>query len=549
MNLEETIKRLYLLSNYDVKKQLNEWGEVDSNGWTNIGIIPGGSPYGIGGDAYIMVDPNAKEEENISDFKYKHITYNTKPDGSGYSISAIPSYKLNDAQIYPEYKDSYYGECFLGKRKTDKDEMRHKYFMSKLNIMGNNVILKHDSPYRITDGEIKQGKQNSWSNNNDIGIYFWGSKKVGKDNSNGQQYTYICLAPIDEIYDFEVNLERYISLKSALREHRFCAQFWDDSEEAIAVNTLYPVKIQAIIDNRTGKKYDEEWNEIGTIQSENKKYKIMKVNESLHTLNKEDFRKLHHETLNENEQVMKRYYNIPTNRNKPILIEKVTLDRILKKHGSNGMINISANRSDMPKAYNDAKTSELIRKIQASGFSYLPTYGGYRDKKSGIEDDYEPSFVVFNYDAKTGEPRDFKELYDKAVEWCRDYDQHSVLIKAPNQNPIYVNGQGKKVNTHESDRYWKNDPKQEFFTSFKSKEAVDKEIREKLMGRYKSYCHKNNIPITKDGFEEYYNEHLNDIDTIGRRYTYDINFECYINPMPLQLSERLKRYGEIMIWQ
>lgn len=549
MNLEEAIKRLDLLSNYDVTKQLNEWGEIDSHGWTNIGVVPDGSPYASGGDAYIMVDPNAEPEEDMSNFKYRYVTYNTKPDGSGYPIKSIPTYKLNNLNIYPEYRDTYYGECFLGKMKTDKDKISHEEFMSKLNIVGNNVVLKHDSSYRIVDGVIKKGKQNNWSNNNDIGIFFWGTKRIGKDPSNGQQYTYICLAPIDEIYDYETNMERYVSLKQALHTHKFCAKLWEKDPNAIVVNTLYPVKIQAIIDKRTGKQYDSEWNEINNIQGESKTYKNMKENKSLKTLNKEDFRKLHQETLNENEQVMKRFYNIPTNKNKPILIEKVTLDRILQKHGSNGMINISANRSDKPKEYNDQKTSSLIQDIKDSGFSYLPTYGGYRDKEKGIEDDYEPSFVVFNYDAKTGKPRDFQELYRHAVEWCAKYEQHSVLIKAPNKAPIYVNGNGEKVNSTESNTYWKNDPKQEFFTSFKSKEEVDKEIREKLMGRYKSYCHKNNIPITKDGFEEYYKEHLNDIDSIGRRYTYDINFECYINPMPLQLTERLSRYGEIMIWE
>lgn len=73
---------------------------------------------------------------------------------------------------------------------------------------------------------------------------------------------------------------------------------------------------------------------------------------------------------------------------------------------------------------------------------------------------------------------------------------------------------------------------------------------EKLMGKYKTFCHKNNIPITKDGFSKYYNEHLKDIDTIGKRFSYDITFdECYVNPMPCQLNERMKRINEIMIWE
>lgn len=282
--------------------------------------------------------------------------------------------------------------------------------------------------------------------------------------------------------------------------------------------------------------------------NENKETNNFKTIDEGYKERKEDFRKRHQKAHSLKEKVMERFYGIPTNDNKPVLIEKVTLDRVLNKHGSNGMINISANRSDMPQERNDEKTRKLIEDIKKSGFSFLPTYGGYR-AKNGVEDDYEPSFVVFNYDAKTGEPRDFNELYNYALQWCKKYQQDSVLIKAPGKNPIWVDKNGNKKNTRESDKHWKNDPKQEFFTSFKNKDEVDKEIREKLMGKYKSYCHKNDIPVTKDGFEEYYKEHLNDIDTIGRRYTYDISFECYVNPMPLQLSERLERYGEVMIWE
>ena len=262
---------------------------------------------------------------------------------------------------------------------------------------------------------------------------------------------------------------------------------------------------------------------------------------------KEAFRKLHERATTANEDVMNRFFFFFFNHNKPVRIDEVTLDRVLNKHGKDGMINISANRSDMPQERNDAKTRELIDDLKKSGYSYLPTYGGYRGK-NGVEDDYEPSFVVFNYNVD-GEQRDFEQLKQFGLNLCGKYDQDSVLIKAPGQAPVYLNRNGEKVNSRESEKHWKNDPKQEYFTSFKSKEGVDKEIRAKLMGKYKTYCHKNNIPVTKDGFEEYYQEHLTDIDSIGKRYTYDITFEArYVNPMPCQLSERMRRKGEVMIW-
>ena len=263
---------------------------------------------------------------------------------------------------------------------------------------------------------------------------------------------------------------------------------------------------------------------------------------------KEAFRLLHKKASNINEDVMAKYYGIYSNKNKPVLVEGITLDRIIYKHGKNGLIGISANRTDMPQERNIAKTKELISDIQKSGFSYLPTYGGYRSPQ-GVEDDYEPSFIVFNY-TNDGEKGDFDELRNLAILWCGKYEQHSVLVKAPNANPIYLDKNGNKVNTSESDKVWKNDPKQPYFTSIKSKEKVDQEIFEKLMGQYKTYCHKNNIPLTKEGFHDFYQEHLKDINHIGKRITYDIRFdECYVNPMPCQLSERMKRKNEIMIWE
>jgi hypothetical protein len=263
---------------------------------------------------------------------------------------------------------------------------------------------------------------------------------------------------------------------------------------------------------------------------------------------KEAFISLHKKAKTANEDVMKRFYGLLANHNTPVRIDEITIDRLLKKHGGNGMVNISANKTGLPQEINDENTKSLIRDLRQSGFSYLPTYGGYR-AENGVEDDYEPSFVVFNYDTK-GNARDFDDLKQFALAMCKKYDQDSVLVKAPEQVPVWLDRDGNKANARESEKYWKNDPKQPYFTSFKSKDAVESEIREKLMGKYKTFCHRNNLPITKDGFDKFYKEHLNDIDTIGKRYTYDIGFnECYVNPIPSQLSERMRRVGEVMIWE
>lgn len=139
--LQETIDRLTLLSEYNPKKGLNEWGEKDSKEWINIGVIPDGSPIGAGGDAYLMVDPKAPQEDNFDNFRYRHTTYNTSPDGTGKDIGgAIPTYKMEYLKIYPEYRDTYYGDLFLGRRKGEEGEQMHQEFISKLNTQGGVVF-------------------------------------------------------------------------------------------------------------------------------------------------------------------------------------------------------------------------------------------------------------------------------------------------------------------------------------------------------------------------------------------------------------------------
>lgn len=158
------------------------------------------------------------------------------------------------------------------------------------------------------------------------------------------------------------------------------------------------------------------------------------VHEELERFNrKEIFREAHRKAINENEDVMKRFYGILSNGNAPVQLNEVTLDRILNKHGNNGLVSISANRSDDTTEQNEISTRNLIGDLKRSGFSYLPVYGGYRGT-DGVEDDYEPSFVVFNYDIN-GNATDFNDLMAFAVEMCGKYNQDSVLIKAPNKSP------------------------------------------------------------------------------------------------------------------
>ena len=227
----------------------------------------------------------------------------------------------------------------------------------------------------------------------------------------------------------------------------------------------------------------------------------------------------HKEIIKENndrhrsKMVMVEFYDILSNTFEPQKLNEVTIDRVLNKHGNNGMVIISANRSDLDGQTNNKNTKELIKDIRQSGFSYFPVYGGYHDKNSEVVDNYEPSFVVVNYD-KNGNVGNIDDLKKFAIDMCGKYNQDSVLIKEPNKNHHYYDRNGKCL-TNSSNKVWKNDINQEFFTSLIKTNDLDK----------------NNPDRSK-------------------RFTYDIQFkECYCNPNPCTINEKMRRKqsGEILL--
>lgn len=191
---------------------------------------------------------------------------------------------------------------------------------------------------------------------------------------------------------------------------------------------------------------------------------------------KEAFRMLHEEAKTANEDVMKRFYGLLANHNKPARIDEITIDRILSKYGDNGWINISVHKSDTPQEINDENTRSLIKDLRKSNYLYLPTYV-WNEGKEITNDEYVPHFFVFNQKIG-GDTDDFDKLKQFALRLCEKYCQENVLIQGPKTILMWVN----------------------------SKE------------------------------EEY---------TLNKPTIYG----HYVNPMPCQLSERMRRVGEIMIWE
>ena len=186
-------------------------------------------------------------------------------------------------------------------------------------------------------------------------------------------------------------------------------------------------------------------------------------------------------------------------------LSESSLNKMLE-HGKTGMVIISANRSaidddnpelslrpefeeEMGKKYfggsasidsdalydvenewlkhrNARANKELLHDIKEAGYSYTPVYGGYHGE-NGVEDSYEPSFVVYNYKRGDNNPGDFYDLERFAIDMCRKYKQESVYVQEPNSAPKYLDAEGNQVNMFSSDNFKFNRPDEKFYTTTK----------------------------------------------------------------------------------
>lgn len=189
-------------------------------------------------------------------------------------------------------------------------------------------------------------------------------------------------------------------------------------------------------------------------------------------------------------------------------LNEISVKRFLNVHYKNGFIVISACRSDWSinqkenRELNNKKTKELEGAIVNREFSYIPVFGGYKEKVDfsepseeqvlsleannneempigdnlyiGLvdnlpllyykEDVYEQSFVVLNFDRK-GNKIEFQELYNFAIWVANEYKQDSMLVKSPNGTPQYINKSG-GVDMEFTGDIKINDMSENYFTDF-----------------------------------------------------------------------------------
>lgn len=198
-------------------------------------------------------------------------------------------------------------------------------------------------------------------------------------------------------------------------------------------------------------------------------------------------------------------------------ITEANLNRI-KKHGENGMVIISANRSDIHsdnpncdltsqyekwlsengethsetianywlKMRNNAAQKALLDDIKKTGLSYTPVYGGYHGT-DGVSDSYEPSFIVYTKD-KRGEDVPFEWLYNKALRWCGEFNQDSVYVQPPGEAPVYLDKNGNQSNSDSTKDFKYNRDEEEYYTTTKRKTTRPQRFTADI--RFESYYRK-----------------------------------------------------------
>ena len=135
------------------------------------------------------------------------------------------------------------------------------------------------------------------------------------------------------------------------------------------------------------------------------------------------------------------------------------------RYGSVDMIDSDALMGEMDawlRERNARRDRELKNDIKSAGYSYTPNFGGYHGNDQ-VVDSYEPSYVVYAHD-RSGALVDFQELVEFGLEMCRKYDQESVLVKGPgDEPPRYLDAEGNEVDMSLQGGYTINRDDAEFY--------------------------------------------------------------------------------------
>lgn len=162
------------------------------------------------------------------------------------------------------------------------------------------------------------------------------------------------------------------------------------------------------------------------------------------------------------------------NNGRMIPLNEISMNRLLGKHYNNGGFAIvSASRFDKTPAENEQNTQKMYELIRNSEFRFIPAFGGFvetnnetGEKKDNVD---EKIAIILCFD-RQGKEIPFERLYKFAFDLGVRFEQDSVLIKAPNDNPKYIvtherSGKVGSVDMEFTGDIVLNDVTQQFFTN------------------------------------------------------------------------------------
>lgn len=100
------------------------------------------------------------------------------------------------------------------------------------------------------------------------------------------------------------------------------------------------------------------------------------------------------------------------------------------------------------------------------GYAYIPVYGGYKEEGQDIAQ-VEKSFIVFPYQRRNSKQVDYETFLSSMMQLGKKYNQDSILVKYPNDDPQYFN---LRTNNWEGRKFKNatlNDTQQIYFTALK----------------------------------------------------------------------------------
>lgn len=163
------------------------------------------------------------------------------------------------------------------------------------------------------------------------------------------------------------------------------------------------------------------------------------------------------------------------------LLTETTLNRVVNGHDKNGYAIVSAYRHDClgekpanisekewskkVESENLARNQELKYILKKLGYSYIPAFGGYKELGTD-EASVEKSLIVMPYNIMDDSYEDYTIFEEDMINVAKDYNQDSILLKSPDENPRYYNC---IENVFEQEFTGKsiNDVQRQYFTALK----------------------------------------------------------------------------------